>query len=125
MNKKLVCKVCGKEYDGCIYCLSQKDRFSWRNVACSLEHAAAYLTLVDYERNVIDKKKAKEQLERLLNSGEITLKDLTNVNRILAEKILKEDVIVNKEVTSTISGKTLNKDSEVLKTSKTPKKTKK
>lgn len=125
MSKKLVCKVCGKEYDGCVYCLSQKDRFSWRNVACSLGHAAVYLILVDYERNVIGKKEAKGRIERRLNAGDITLKDLTNVNRILAEKILKEDVIVNKEVTSTISDKTLNKDSEVLKISKTSKRTKK
>lgn len=125
MSKKLVCKVCGKEYDGCVYCLSQKDRFSWRNVACSFGHATVYLTLVNYERNTIDKKEAKGQLERLLNSGDITLKDLTNVNRTLVEKILKEDVIINKEVISSTSNRTLNKDSEVLKTSKTPKRTKK
>lgn len=125
MSKKLVCKVCGKEYDGCVYCLSQKDRFSWRNVACSFGHATVYLTLVNYERNTIDKKEAKGQLERLLNSGDITLKDLTNVNRTLVEKILKEDVIINKEVISSTSNRTLNKDSEVLKTSKTPKRNKK
>ncbi len=43
-DKKMIpCRVCGKMFVPCAYCLKHSDTFRWRNFACSIECAKKYI----------------------------------------------------------------------------------
>lgn len=67
LSNKLICKICGNEYDSCPTCQSDKVLFRWRNVACCVEHADIYLSLITFTRSdktENDFKEAKESISR-------------------------------------------------------------
>ncbi len=68
MNKTINhwCKVCGVGYFACNDC-DRKDYITWRAVACTPEHFQAYMVLHDYDSGIVDKAKAKELLEQLVD----------------------------------------------------------
>lgn len=50
-NGKLICRVCGKEYDPCRTSSSSGGAFRWQDVACSKEHGAVYLARIEESRS--------------------------------------------------------------------------
>lgn len=91
LSNKLICKICGNEYDACPTCQSDKVMFRWRNVACCIEHADIYLTLVYFTRSNKTKDDIKEAKERLLkyNLSEIPF---TVENKNLIDKICNAEI---------------------------------
>ena len=43
MNARLICRVCGQEYEGCRTAKRSHDQFRWQDVACCPEHGQIYL----------------------------------------------------------------------------------
>ena len=70
MNKEINhwCKVCGVGYFACNDC-DRKEFITWRSVACSPKHFQAYCILHDFDSGMLDKDKAKEHLEPLVDAG--------------------------------------------------------
>lgn len=48
---KLVCRVCGKEYEPCRSAVKASNVFHWQEVACSPECGAIYLARVNAARD--------------------------------------------------------------------------
>ena len=89
-TKKLTCKLCGVKYQGCVTCIKSKDMYySWRNVCCSAQHFGVYETIVDYMRNNITKKEARNILFNRANDYD----SYTDINRKIVEDILFEENI--------------------------------
>ena len=47
---KLICRVCGKEYDPC-RTANSSGSFRWQDVACSKEHGVIYLARIEESRS--------------------------------------------------------------------------
>lgn len=97
MAERLICKICGKNYDGCLSCQSQKSYFAWRNVACNEEHGRLYLLLVEESRNGITKQEAKTQLEKYIS--EFGMPILTENNQRQFDEIMSTGKIIENEPT--------------------------
>lgn len=51
-QKQIHCRVCGKLFTPCAYCVSHADTFRWRNFACSIECAKKYIKeALDYRES--------------------------------------------------------------------------
>ena len=61
-DKKLICPICGKKFDGCRTC-HQKDIISWKTLTDTENHFNIYVILHKY--NVL-KSITKEQCKKLL-----------------------------------------------------------
>lgn len=63
--KKLICRVCGKEYEPCRSANKNSNVFHWQEVACSPECGAIYLQNINESRgiSVAKKNKHKRQTE--------------------------------------------------------------
>ncbi|MCF0131196.1 MAG: hypothetical protein HUJ71_05685 [Pseudobutyrivibrio sp.] len=48
---KIPCRNCGKMFEPCDYCSKNSDVFRWRNFACSIECAKAYIAAVEAVRS--------------------------------------------------------------------------
>ena len=50
------CPICGKEYKHCPTC-EKNGLYTWKNVACSIEHWYAHIFIEDYNNGTISKEK--------------------------------------------------------------------
>lgn len=82
------CKVCGKGYNSCDYCLNQKNYAAWRAIACTQDHFQAYMILHEYGSGLIEKSDAKAMLEKLDIEG---WENYPEHNRVYIAEILQED----------------------------------
>ena len=63
-SKKLVCRVCGKEYEACRSTDRKAGVFRWQEVACSPECGAVYLKRIEESRGLhVQKKSRKKRTE--------------------------------------------------------------
>lgn len=62
VNAKMVCRVCGKEYEAC-HTLRVGDAFRWQDVACSVECGAEYLRRVLEARTPVEEQEAEPSEE--------------------------------------------------------------
>lgn len=90
MSKKLQCKICGKEHNGCPTCISQK-LFTWKNIACCEEHGNMYIVFVDYERKNITKQEAKIKIEKIINN--FGMPNFTDDNKKIFDEIMTDDIL--------------------------------
>ena len=61
-NGLRVCKVCGKEYEGChTQRPNMNNEFRWQEVACCPEHGAEYLRQVMISRGMLQDEEAPAQ----------------------------------------------------------------
>lgn len=62
MSGKLICRVCGKEYDGCRTAKYISGQFRWQDVACCPEHGSIYLERIIASRSKKNTAEKKEDV---------------------------------------------------------------
>ena len=88
--QKKQCLVCNNMFEVCPTC-ENLGLYGWRSVVCCYEHWNYHLPIIQYERKIINKEQAKQELQNAINTyGMIDFND--DVKNIVAE-ILAEDVI--------------------------------
>ena len=82
------CKICGKGYNACDTCVSQRNYAAWRAIACTQDHFQAYMVLYEYGNGTLEKADAKRMLSTVDIEG---WENYPEHNKVLIAKILKED----------------------------------
>ena len=88
VNYNHTCKICGKGYNACDTCLTQKNYTPWRAIGCTQDHFQVYMVLFEYGNGTLEKADAKRMLSKVDIEG---WENYPEHNRLLIAKILKED----------------------------------
>ena len=75
--KKMTCRVCGKEYDGCATCQHVHSYSAWRNLVDSIDHYKIFCIVRDYANKDLTKEQAKARLSKLDTTGYETWETLS------------------------------------------------
>ena len=80
------CPICGKEYKHCPTC-EKNGLYTWRNVACNMEHYIGHVLIEDYNNNTISKEKFVYDIKK---SGLLEDNTLLPEIKSLFEQIIKD-----------------------------------
>lgn len=96
-NAKLVCRICGKEYEACMK-WETAEKFRWQNVACCPEHGAEYFVRVLKARG--ESIPEDEQLfkDYLHNNEELPKEPNTEIACDECEEKHSEEVVLEEKV---------------------------
>lgn len=68
-NSKLICTVCGVEYEGCLTCQKAHTYAPWRNIVDTVDHYKAFCIARDWYAKEITDAEAKEKLKSVDVTG--------------------------------------------------------
>lgn len=94
-TEKMICRVCGKEYQGCCTTKIGTSGFRWQEVACSPECGSIYLAKIEASRAVkpIEKKVTANNAEKVKDIMDNTCDVIDNDDLVDDEDfILDEDL---------------------------------
>lgn len=88
MKSKLICRICGAEYDGCRTAKATPGQFRWQDVACCPEHGSLY-----FEKILESRKKPSTEGESTVApiSAESTKNKYSQRFKARKEDLLSED----------------------------------